>query len=110
MKFNSRFKDSVIIELLVEVAVGTEVTIQSALRGGDVKLGIRYYKVLYKAFLRSKINSLKLLLKSQLDLKTRLILYVTILTMKTVKYYLKNTWMKYQYQQYLMTCQSGCSL
>ena len=36
----SRFKDSGIIELLVEAAVGTEGTIRSALRGRDVKLGI----------------------------------------------------------------------
>ena len=63
-----------------------------------------------KHFYNLKYNSLKLLLQSQLNLKTRLILYVTILTMKTVKYYLKNTWMKYQYQQYPVTCQSGCSL
>ena len=52
-----------------------------------------------KHFHDLKYNSLKLLLKSKLDLKTGLILYVTILTMKTVKYYLKNNWMKYQYQQ-----------
>ena len=36
----SRFKDSGIIELLVEAAVGTEGIIRSALRGRDVKLGI----------------------------------------------------------------------
>ena len=47
----SRVKDFGIIKLLVEAAVGTEGTIRSALRGGDVKLGIRYYKILYEAFL-----------------------------------------------------------
>ena len=39
-----------IIELLVEVAHETVGTIRSALRGGDVKQGIRYYKILYEAF------------------------------------------------------------
>ena len=56
---HSRFKDSGIIELLVEAAVGTEGTIRYAPRGGDVKLGIRYYKILYEAFLRSKIQFLE---------------------------------------------------
>ena len=45
-----------------------------------------------KHFYDLKYNSLKLLLKSQLNLKTRLILYATISTTETVKYYLKNTW------------------
>ena len=45
----SHFKDSRIIELLVEAGVGTEGTIRSAIRGGDVKQGIRYYKILYEA-------------------------------------------------------------
>ena len=45
-----------------------------------------------KHFYDLKYNSFKLLLKSQLNLKTGLILYVTILTIKTAKYYLKNTW------------------
>ena len=52
----SRVKDFGIIKLLVEAAdrivpFGTEGTIRSALRGGDVKLGIRYYKILGEAFL-----------------------------------------------------------
>ena len=55
----SRLKDSGIIELLVEAGVGTEVTIRSAIRGGDIKPGIRYYKILYEAFARSKINFLE---------------------------------------------------
>ena len=50
----SHFKDSGIIELLVEAAVGTEGTIRSG--GGDVKLGICYYKILSEVFLRSKIQ------------------------------------------------------
>ena len=52
----SRFKDCGMIELLAEVAVGTEGTIRAAMKGGDVKEGIRYYKILYEAFLRSKID------------------------------------------------------
>ena len=56
---HSRFKDSGIIELLVEAAVGTEGTIRSALRGGDIKLGIRYYNILFEAFLRSKTQFLE---------------------------------------------------
>ena len=55
----SRLKDSGITELLVEAGVGTEVTIQSVIRGGDVKPGIRYYKILYEAFTRSKLNFLE---------------------------------------------------
>ena len=49
----SRFKDSGIIELLVEAGVGTETTIRSAIWGGDVKHGIRYYKILYEGLERS---------------------------------------------------------
>ena len=45
--------------LLVEAAVGTEGTIRSALRGGDIKLGIRYYNILFEAFLRSKTQFLE---------------------------------------------------
>ena len=55
----SRSKDSSIIELLVEAAAGTEGTTRSVLGGGDVKLSIRYYKILSEAFLRSKIQFLE---------------------------------------------------
>ena len=51
-----RFKDSYIIELLAEAEVGTEGTIRSAIREGDIKQGIRYYKILYEAFARSKTS------------------------------------------------------
>ena len=55
----SRFKDLGIIELLVEAEVRTEGTIRSAIRGGDVKQGIHYHKIIYVAFTRSKINFLE---------------------------------------------------
>ena len=50
----SRFKDSGIIELLVETGAGTKSTI----RGGDVRQGICYYKIIYEAFTISKVNFL----------------------------------------------------
>ena len=65
----SRFKDSVIIELLVEAAVGIEGTIRSALRGGDAKLGIRCYKILFEAFLRSKIQFLETSTEESVEFK-----------------------------------------
>ena len=65
----SRFKDSGIIDLLVEATVGTEGTIRSALRGGDVKLGIRYYKILSEAFLRSKIQFLETSTQESVEFK-----------------------------------------
>ena len=52
----SHFKDSRIIELLVEAGVGTEGTTQFAIRGGDVRQGIHYYKILYEAFTTSKVS------------------------------------------------------
>ena len=55
----SCFTDSGIIELLAESAAGTEGTIRSALQGGDIKLGIPYYRILYESFLRSKIQFLE---------------------------------------------------
>ena len=55
----SRFKDSGIIEQLVEAGVGTEGTSRSAIRRGDVKQGISYYKILYETFIRSIINFLE---------------------------------------------------
>ena len=65
----SRFKDSGIIELLVEAAVATEGTIRSALRGGDVKLGIHYYKILSETFLRSKIQYLETSTQESVEFK-----------------------------------------
>ena len=55
----SPFKDSGIIELLVEAGVGTESTPRFAIQGGAVRQGIRYYKILYEAFIISKINFLE---------------------------------------------------
>ena len=55
----SRFKDSGIIEILIEAGVGTEGMILSAIREGDAKQGIHYYKILFKPFPRSKINFLE---------------------------------------------------
>ena len=65
----SPFKDFGIIELLVEATVGTEGTIRSALREGDVKLGIRYYKILCEAFLRSKIKFLETSTQESIEFK-----------------------------------------
>ena len=52
----SRFQDSGFIELLVEVGIGTEGTIRAAMKASDVKQGIRYYKLLYEALVRSKME------------------------------------------------------
>ena len=65
----SRFKDSGIIELLVDVTVGTGGTIWSALRGSDVKLGMRYYKILYEAFLWSEIQFFETSAPDSVDFK-----------------------------------------
>ena len=61
----SRFKDSSFIELLVE-AKGT---IPSALLGRDVKLDIGYCKILYEAFLRSKIQFLETFTQESVEFK-----------------------------------------
>ena len=52
----SRFYDSGIVELLVEAGVGSEGSIRSAMKGSDVKFGIRCYKILFQAILRTKIE------------------------------------------------------
>ena len=52
----SRFYDSGIVELLVEPGVGSEGGIRSAMKGSDVKFGIRCYKVLFEAILQTKIE------------------------------------------------------
>ena len=54
----SRFKDCGMIQLLAEVGIGSEGTIRAAMNGNDVKEGIRYSKILYEAFLRTKIEKL----------------------------------------------------
>ena len=54
----SRFQDSGIIELLVESGVSSEGTIRAAMKSSDIKQGIRFYKLLYAALLRSKIEYL----------------------------------------------------
>ena len=45
----SRFKGLGIPELLSEVGLGGSGTIENDLKGGDVKAGIRYYKILFEA-------------------------------------------------------------
>ena len=50
----SRFKDSGIIELLVEAGVGTQGTIRAPMTDSDIKQGIRYLKILYETLLRNK--------------------------------------------------------
>ena len=50
----SRFKGSGIVELLAEAGVGGEGTIKAGMSGSNVKQGIRYYKLLFEALLRTK--------------------------------------------------------
>ena len=54
----SRFQDSGIIELLVESGVSSEGTIRAAMKGSDIKQGIRFYKLVYETLLRSKVEHL----------------------------------------------------
>ena len=51
----SRFQGCGLVELLSEAGVGSEGTIKAGLSGSNVKQGIRYYKLLFEALLRSKI-------------------------------------------------------
>ena len=51
----SRFKGSGIVELLSEAGVGAEGTIKAAMKGSNVKQGVRYYKLLFEALLRTKL-------------------------------------------------------
>ena len=43
----SRFKECGFVKLLAEVVIGGEGTIKEALNGGDVKGGVRLYKLLF---------------------------------------------------------------
>ena len=52
----SRFYNSGIVELLVEAGVGSDGSIRSAMKSSDVKFGIRCYKILFEAILRTKIE------------------------------------------------------
>ena len=52
----SRFHDSGVVELLVEAGVGSEGSIRSAMKGSDVKVGIRCYKILFEALTRTKFD------------------------------------------------------
>ena len=54
----SRFKGFGFPELLSEVGLGGSGTIENALKGGDVKGGIRYYKILFEAIFRIKIEAM----------------------------------------------------
>ena len=54
----SRFKGCGFVKLLAEVGIGGEGTIKKALNGGDVKEGVRLYKLLFEAVLRSKVKYL----------------------------------------------------
>ena len=53
----SRFKRVGFPELLSEVGLGGSGTIENALKGGDVKAGIRYYKILFEAIFRIRIEA-----------------------------------------------------
>ena len=51
----SRFKCSGIVELLSEAGVGAEGTVKAALKGLNVKQGVKYYKLVFEALLRTKL-------------------------------------------------------
>ena len=56
----SRFRGFGFIELLAEVGgLGGAGTIESALKGGDVKVGIRLYKLLFEALYIIKLKYLE---------------------------------------------------
>ena len=50
----SHFYGSGTVELLVEAGVGSDSSIRSTMKGSDVKFGIRCYKILFEAILRTK--------------------------------------------------------
>ena len=53
----SRYKGFGFVELLSEVGLGGAGSIENALKGGDFKMGIRYYKLLFEAIYRAKIEA-----------------------------------------------------
>ena len=55
----SPFKHAGIVELLSSAGLGYKGTIKKALKGGDTKEAIYLYKLLFEAFLRSKVEHLK---------------------------------------------------
>ena len=56
----SRFRGFGLVELLAEVGdLGGPGTIESSLKGSDVKFGIRLYKLLFEAFYRIKLKMLE---------------------------------------------------
>ena len=63
----SRFKHAGIVELLSLAGLGGKGTIKKALEGGDTKEAIHLYKLLFEAFLGSKVKHLK---KSKVLLST----------------------------------------
>lgn len=48
--------DSGIAELFVEDRVGSVGSVRSAMKGSDVKFGIRYWKILLETILRTKMD------------------------------------------------------
>lgn len=55
----SRFNGSGNVQLLSEAGVGSEGTIKASVNGGNVKQGVRYYKLLYEALLGTKLDVLE---------------------------------------------------
>lgn len=55
----SRFSGSGIVELLAEAGIGANGTIKAALNGSNVKQGIRYYKIIFEALMRTKLEYLE---------------------------------------------------
>ena len=52
----SRFYDYGIVELLAEAGVGSKGSIRSVMKDSDNKFSIRYYKILFEAMHRTKIE------------------------------------------------------
>ena len=54
----SHFNGCGFVQLLSEAGLGGEGTITKALKGGEVKEGNRFYKLLFEAILRTKVHHL----------------------------------------------------
>ena len=52
----SQFKGFGFVELMAEVGVSGYGTLENGMRGGDIKSGIRFYKLLFESLVRLKIE------------------------------------------------------
>ena len=60
----SRFKGFGFVELLSEAGLGGSGAIENALKGGDIKMGIRCYKLPHEAIYRAKVERSNLFFKN----------------------------------------------